>query len=96
MMIIFAVCLMVAALRLYTTKDPKGSMLMYKFHGLEKMSEKAAHEAAQITAKGVAIVALAPLIGGIVGLFNTTAGGVILMVGTIVAFIVVATMFKKK
>ena len=96
MMIIFAVCLMVSALRLYTTKNPKDSMLMYKVQGLEKMSEEKSPETAQMTAKGVAIVALAPLIGGIVGLFSTTAGGIVLLGGTVVAFVVVAMIFKKK
>ncbi|MBR0452055.1 MAG: hypothetical protein IJI78_08695 [Oscillospiraceae bacterium] len=96
MMIIFSGALVVAALRLYTTKNPKDSMLMYKYHGLEKMTDEEAHAAAQMVAKGVALVALVLCIGGIVGMFNVLAGGLILIFGTLAAFVVIGKFFQIK
>ena len=96
MMIIFSGALVVASLRLYTTKNPKDSILMYKYHGLEKMSDADAHAAAQMVAKGVALVALVLAIGGVVGMFNILAGGLILIFGTLAAFVVIAKCFQIK
>ena len=96
MMIIFSGALVVAALRLYTTKNPKDSILMYKYHGLEKMSDADAHAAAQMVAKGVALVALVLAIGGVIGMFNILAGGLILIFGTLAAFVVIAKCFQIK
>lgn len=96
MMIIFGGTLILAALRLYTTKNPKDSMLMYRYRGLDKMSDAEAHAAAQKVAKGVAIEALVLCVGGIAGLFNVTVGGLILIFGTIVAFVFIAKDFKFK
>ena len=96
MMLIFGGTLILSAIRLYTTKNPKDSMLMYRYHGLDKMSDADAHAAAQKVARGVAAEALVLCAGGVAGLFNTTAGGIILIVGTIVAFVLIAKDFKFK
>jgi len=96
MMLIFGGTLILSAIRLYTTKNPKDSMLMYRYHGLDKMSDVDAHAAAQKVARGVAAEALVLCAGGVAGLFNTTAGGIILIAGTIVAFVFIAKDFKFK
>ena len=96
MMIIFSVALMLAALRLYYTKKPKDSILMYKYQGLYDLSEEAAHEAAQRVAKGVGVFSIVPLIGGIVGLYNVTAGGLILIFGSFIAMWLIGKLFQKK
>lgn len=96
MMLIFGGTLILSAIRLYTTKNPKDSMLMYRYHGLDKMTDKEAHAAAQKVARGVAAEALVLCVGGITGMFNVTAGGIILIVGTIVAFVLIAKDFKFK
>lgn len=96
MMLIFGGTLILSAIRLYTTKNPKDSMLMYRYHGLDKMSDADAHAAAQKVARGVAAEALVLCVGGITGMFNVTAGGIILIVGTIVAFVLIAKDFKFK
>ena len=96
MMLIFGGTLILSAIRLYTTKNPKDSMLMYRYHGLDKMTDEEAHAAAQKVARGVAAEALVLCVGGITGMFNVTAGGIILIVGTIVAFVLIAKDFKFK
>ena len=96
MMLIVGGTLILSAIRLYTTKNPKDSMLMYRYHGLDKMSDADAHAAAQKVARGVAAEALVLCVGGVAGMFNVTVGGIILIVGTIVAFVLIAKDFKFK
>ena len=95
-MIIFSVTLMFSAVRLYTDKNPRDSILLYKVQGKEKMNDEQIKDVAKRTAKGVGVVAAVIMIGGIVGLFNTVAGGLVMIFGTVAALVYVGQDFKKK
>lgn len=93
-MMIFGMVTLVSAFFLYRNRNPKESVFFYRYPAIKKMSDADALKTAKKTAKGVALMGATTMVGAVAGIWNSTVGAVILILGNCVMLFVIAKLLK--
>ena len=93
-MMIFGMVTLVSAFFLYRNENPKESVFFARYPAIQKMSQEDALKTAKKTAKGVALMGLTTIAGSFAGLWNTTLGGLVLILGNCAMLVVIAKLLK--
>ncbi len=93
-MMVFGMVTLVCAFFLYRNQNPKESVFFYRYPAIKKMSQEDALKTAKKTAKGVALMGVTTMIGAVAGIWNTTVGAVILILGNCVMLFVISKLLK--